>query len=83
MFVIGVRLAVKMESRRHNSASEVAREALRLLEEHDPARAVPLAEFNQELGRRLDSLNRGQRVAPAEARAKLQRKPAARRKSSA
>jgi hypothetical protein len=61
----------------------VVREALRLLEEHDQAKAVQLAEFNQELGRRLDSLDRGQRVVPGEAQAKLQRKSAARRKSSA
>jgi antitoxin ParD1/3/4 len=72
-------VSAEVELGRYNSASEVVREALRLLEEHDQARAVQLGEFNQELGRRLDSLDRGQRVAPAEARAKLQHKSAARR----
>ena len=47
---------------RYNSASEVVREALRLLEEHDQSCAAQLAEFNQELGRRLDSLDCGQQI---------------------
>ncbi len=33
-----------------------------------------LAKFNEELGRRLASLDRGESVAPATARARLQRK---------
>lgn len=76
-------VSAKVESGRYNSASEVVREALRLLEEHDQAMAVQLADFNQELGHRRDSLDRGQRVVPAEAQAKLQRKSAGRWKSSA
>jgi antitoxin ParD1/3/4 len=71
----------KVESGRYNSASEVIREALRLLEEHDQARAAQLAEFNRELGRRLASIDRGETVKSAEARARLQRKSAQRRKS--
>ena len=61
------------------------REALRLLEEHDSARAAQaqLTEFNAELGRRLASLDRGETVDPAGARARLQRKSSERRKARA
>jgi hypothetical protein len=59
------------------------REALRLLEEHDSARAAKLAEFNGELGRRLASLDRGETVEPPKARSRLQRKSGERRKPRA
>lgn len=71
----------KVESGRYNSASEVVREALRLLEEHDQARAVRLAGFNREIGRRLETLDRGQHVSPADARARLKRKSNERRRT--
>ncbi|MGA2986634.1 MAG: type II toxin-antitoxin system ParD family antitoxin [Terriglobia bacterium] len=73
----------KVESGRYNSASEVVREALRLLEDHEQARASQLAEFNRELGRRLASLDGGERIDPAEVRSRLDRKSDERRKRRA
>ncbi len=73
-------VSAKVQSGRYNSASEVVREAHRLLGEYDDARAAQLAEFNGELGRRLASLDHGETVGPTEARARLQRKSDQRRK---
>ena len=76
-------VSAKVDSGRYNSASEVVREALRLPEEHDSARAAQLAEFNEELGRRLAVLDRGESVDLDEARARLRRKSSERRKPRA
>lgn len=67
-------VAAKVQTGRYNSASEVVREALRLLEEHEQARAAQLGEFNKELGRRLAALGRGERVDSGEVRGRLRRK---------
>ena len=76
-------VSAKVQTRRYNSASEVVREALRLLEEHDQARAAQMAEFNGEIGRRLAALDRSETGNPAEARVRLERKSEQRRKSRA
>jgi antitoxin ParD1/3/4 len=73
----------KVESGRYTSASEVVREALRLLEEHDRARSTQIAAFSQELGSRLASLESGEHVKPESARRRLEQKSRERRKLSA
>jgi len=64
-------VSAMVEAGRYNSASEVVREALRLLEERDRNRAARLGEFNLELGRRLGPLDSGRHVKPAAARERL------------
>lgn len=76
-------VAGKVASGRYNSASEVMREALRLLEEHDQARNAQIAAFNQELVQRLAALDRGEHVDPAAARKRLQQKSTARKRHTA
>ncbi len=76
-------VSAKVEAGRYSSASEVVREALRLLEEQDLNRAARLAEFNRELGRRLESLDSGRQVKPADARDRIKRKSDQRRKPKA
>ncbi len=73
----------KVRTGRYNSASEVVREALRLLEQHEQARAAQLGEFNKEIGRRLAALDRGEHLDPGEARARLQHKSEERRQKRA
>lgn len=76
-------VSAKVASGRYNSASEVVREALRLMEERDAIRSSQLAGFNAELERRLASLDRGEFISPSESRAKIARKSEQRRKSGA
>ena len=72
----------KVNTGRYNSASEVVREALRLLEENDRVRAQQLKEFNQELGNRLAALDGGEKVNPEVTRARLQNKSRQRLKNA-
>ena len=76
-------VAAKVESGRYTSASEVIREALRLLEEHEKLRAQQISAFNQTLAARLNSLDRGQSIDPAAARKRIEQKSRERRKLSA
>uniref|UniRef100_Q01ZX4 Putative transcriptional regulators, CopG/Arc/MetJ family n=1 Tax=Solibacter usitatus (strain Ellin6076) TaxID=234267 RepID=Q01ZX4_SOLUE len=73
-------VGAKVKSGRYNSASEVVREALRLLEQHDSARTAQLEEFNEQLGRRLAALDRREAVDPVVSRDRLQRKSEQRRR---
>ena len=66
----------KVQSGRYNSASEVVREALRLLEQHEQARVAQLIRFQTELDRRLASLDRGEAVNGEEFFAELEREEA-------
>ena len=76
-------VAAKVESGRYTSASEVVREALRLLEERDRARNAELAAFDRELGARLAALDAGESVNPEEVRQRLERKSRERRRMTA
>ena len=50
----------KVESGLYNSASEVVREALRLLEERDRIKEMKLEELRKEIQQGIDSLDRGE-----------------------
>jgi antitoxin ParD1/3/4 len=76
-------VAAKVASGRYTSASEVVREALRLMEERDQARESQLAVFNRELGDRLHALDRGEHKEARDVRARLERKSQGRKKRGA
>jgi antitoxin ParD1/3/4 len=65
----------KVESGRYTSASEVVREALRLMEKRDQRlaeREQALQAFQAEMDRRVAELDRGEGIGVDEAYAKLQ-----------
>jgi len=76
----------KVGSGRYTSASEVVREALRLLEKREARlreREEALKAFQAELDRRLESLDRGEGIDGELVFARLREKAEARRKKSA
>jgi antitoxin ParD1/3/4 len=76
-------VAAKVRSGRYTSASEVVREALRLLEDQDAVHTEQLTAFNRELAARLAALDAGESVDPESVRARLRRKSQDRRKQTA
>lgn len=76
-------VAEKVASGRYASASEVVREALRLMEERDQSRETRLAAFQQELNARLESLNQGKHADPTTVRRRIQQKSQDRKRRSA
>ena len=74
-------VAAKVASGRYTSASEVVREALRLMEEQDRTRTARLEEFNRELKARIASLDRGEYVEPEQVWKRLEQRSRERRKS--
>jgi len=57
----------KVKTGRYNSASEVVREALRLLEEHDQIRRMRIQEMRKKIGEGWESLRRGEGIDGEEA----------------
>jgi antitoxin ParD1/3/4 len=73
-------VADKVASGRYTSASEVVREALRLLEREEKSRKEQLEDFNRELQARIEALDRGEHVTSEEVREHFRRKSEERRK---
>ncbi|UWZ83819.1 type II toxin-antitoxin system ParD family antitoxin [Occallatibacter riparius] len=59
-------VADKVATGRYTSASEVVREALRLLEREEKSREEHIADFDRELDARVAALDRGERVSKEE-----------------
>jgi antitoxin ParD1/3/4 len=72
----------KVRSGRYNSASEVVREALRLLEDQEQLRATRLAEFHAELDRRLMEADQGGLISSATLRKNLRGRAGAVKKTA-
>ena len=53
-------VSAKVQSGRYNSASEVVREALRLMERHDSVHIAQLTNLRRRINEGLESLDRGE-----------------------
>jgi antitoxin ParD1/3/4 len=74
-------VARKVESGRYQSASEVIREGLRLLEDHDRLRELHLQEVRKKIQVGVDQLDRGEGIPGDQVYARMKRKSAAHRKA--
>jgi antitoxin ParD1/3/4 len=74
-------VASKVQSGRYQSASEVIREGLRLLEDQDRLRAAQVEEVRRKIQVGLDQLDRGEGIPGDQVLAELKQKSAAVRRA--